>query len=144
MTCIAWDGTTLAADRRCCYGSMISEATKIHRVNGLLVGGSGDFPFILAMIEWIRDGRKLEAFPKHQSDKDDWQPILVIELEGITSIYERTPYPIRQEQKHVAIGSGREFARAAMYIGKTAREAVEVACALDSGCGNGIDTLTLA
>ena len=144
MTCIAWDGTTLAADRRCCYGNMINEVTKIYRVNGLLVGGSGDFPFILAMIEWIRDGRKPEAFPKHQSDKDDWQSILVIELNGAPSIYERTPYPIRQEQAHVAIGSGREVARAAMYLGKTAREAVEVACALDSSCGNGIDTLTLA
>ena len=37
----------------------------------------------------------------------------------------------------------RDFALAAMHLGKSAREAVEVACALDVFCGNGIDTLEL-
>lgn len=142
MTIIAWDGKTLAADRRACCGSMICEVTKIHRVGPLLVGGSGDLPFVLAMVEWIRRGRRPEDYPKHQSDKDDWQPVLVIECDGTPSIYERTPYPVRHLQRHTAIGSGREFARAAMHLGKTAVEAVEVAIALDHGCGNGIDVLT--
>jgi hypothetical protein len=30
-----------------------------------------------------------------------------------------------------------------MYLGFDAVKAVEVACALDNGCGNGIDALTL-
>ena len=76
-----------------------------------------------------------------QRDKDDWQPVLVIEADGTPSLYERTPHPIRYEQRHVAIGSGREYAIAAMYLGKNAVEAVDVACALDGGCGGGIDSL---
>lgn len=143
MTCIAWDGTTLAADRLAAYGGMTNEVTKIHRVNGVLVGGSGDLPFVLEMIEWVRAGRKPEDFPPAQRSKDDWQPLLVIEVDGTTSLYERTPYPVRNKNKHVAIGSGREFARAAMHLGRTAREAVEVACALSIECGGGIDVLSL-
>jgi hypothetical protein len=45
------------------------------------------------------------------------------------------------EDAHHAIGSGRDFAAAAMYLGKTAREAVEVAMALTGFCGHGVDTL---
>jgi ATP-dependent protease HslVU (ClpYQ) peptidase subunit len=42
----------------------------------------------------------------------------------------------------MAIGSGRNYAMAAMYLGKTAAEAVAVAAALDSSVGCGITTLT--
>jgi hypothetical protein len=109
----------------------------------VLVGGAGASSFIGSMIQWVRDGRVPADFPVAQKDKDDWQPFLVIEVDGSLSFYDRTCYPSRFEQKQYAIGSGRELARAAMYLGKTAFEAVEVACALDSACGNGIDTLEL-
>ena len=143
MTCIAWDGKTLAADKRCCSGTHINTVTKIFRVGELLVGGSGDLSFVLAVIEWVREGRQHDKYPTHQRDKDDWQPILVVEGDGTTSLYDRTPFAIRYEGPHTAIGSGRDYAYAAMHLGKSAREAVEVACALDSGCGNGIDVLEL-
>lgn len=143
MTCIAWDGKTLAADKRACYGVMICTVTKIERVNDLLVGAAGELTFCRQLIAWVRSGRDPKDFPAIQSSKDDWQPLLVIETDGTPSLYERSPYPIRYEQQHVAIGSGREFARAAMHLGCDARKAVEVACALDNGCGNGIDTLEL-
>ncbi len=143
MTVIAWDGKTLAADRRACVGGLINSLTKIHRIGDLLVGGSGDQDFVNVMLEWIRTGRDPATFPASQKDKDDWQHVLVVERDGTTSLYERTPHPIRFEQPHVAIGSGRDFARAAMHLGCTARAAVEVAIALDCGCGNGVDALDL-
>ena len=143
MTCIAWDGTTLAADKLASYGGTVTTVTKIHCINGLLVGGSGESSFIGAMLEWVRSGREPDKFPKSQSDKDDWQPLLVVELDGTTSLYERTQYPIRHEQRCIAIGSGREYAMAAMHLGCDAQQAVEVAIALDCNCGNGIDVLTL-
>lgn len=143
MTCIAWDGKTLAADKRCSQGGTVGVATKIYRINGLLIGGAGEVSFINEMIHWVKEGRDLAKFPASQRDKDDWQPILLIEGDGSASLYDRSPHPVRLEQKHIAIGSGCEFARAAMYLGKTAREAVEVAIALCTTCGNGIDTLEL-
>ena len=133
----------LAADKRASCGGHINVVTKIFRVGDILVGGSGDLSFVLAMIEWVREGRARDKYPEHQRDKDDWQPLLVIETDSTTSVYDRTPFPIRYEGLHTALGSGREYAYAAMYLGKTAHEAVQVACALDSGCGNGIDVLTL-
>lgn len=144
MTIICWDGKTLAADKRATYGGMICTVTKIQRAGDVLVGGSGEFPYVLAMIEWVRAGRVAADFPVDQRSKDDWQSILVIERDGTPSLYERTPYPVRYEQPFVAIGSGREYARAAMHLGCSATRAVEVAMALDSSCGNGIDTLELA
>lgn len=143
MTVIAWDGETLAADKRCCVGGLVRTVTKIHRVGDVLVGGSGDLAFVAQMVEWVRGGRKPEAYPADQRHKDDWQPCIVIEADGTPAIYERTPHPIRYEDRFCAIGSGRDYAMAAMHLGKTAREAVEVACALDAGCGNGVDELDL-
>lgn len=143
MTCIAWDGRTLAADRRATRGTVIAEVTKIFKVRDVLVGCSGDAQFHAALREWVRAERKPEEYPTHQRDKDDWQPMLVIESNGSISFYERSPYPIRFHDKHFAIGSGRDFALAAMHLGLSSEAAVGVACCLDSGCGNGIDTLTL-
>lgn len=141
---IAYDGTTLAADKLSLYGNVRNIVTKIHRMGtGELVGCAGELTFCLALIEWVRGGRKAADFPTRASDKDDWQPLLVIELDGTPSFYERTPYPIRNEQRCIAYGSGKEFAITAMHLGKTAREAVEVAIELDVMCGGGVDTLEL-
>lgn len=141
MTVVAWDGKTLAADKRACNGTLYRTVTKIFRVGQCLVGYAGDPAFGEAMRAWIAAGEKLKDFPDCQRDKDDWTGTLVIRPNGTIQKYERTPYPITFEDQHHAIGCGRDFALAAMYLGKTAREAVEVAIALDSGCGNGVDTL---
>lgn len=143
MTVIAWDGKTLAADRQASYGGMICTVTKIHRVGDLLVGGSGELPFVLEMVEWVRAGRIAADFPASQRSKEDWQSVLVVERDGSTSLYERTPYPVRYAQQAVVIGSGREFARAALHLGFDSVKAVETAIALSDGCGIGIDTLEL-
>lgn len=144
MTVIAWDGKHLAADKRGCSGTAIRTVTKIKKVDGVLVGLSGDYQWFGAMINWIDRGRKPEEYPLHQRDKDDWCPVLVIERDGTPSFYERSPFPIRIEDQFVAIGSGRDFAMAALHLGHTAVEAVDVACKLDSACGNGVDVLSLA
>lgn len=143
MTVIAFDGKTLAADKQASFGGLLRTVTKIHRIGSLLVGGSGEVAFIGNMLEWIRNGRDPATFPASQRDKDDWQPIMVVEPDGCMLIYERSPHPVRWQDRFGAIGSGRDYAMAAMHLGRSAAEAVGVACALDAGCGNGIDTLEL-
>lgn len=143
MTTIAWDGRTLAADKRAEYGGCIQVVTKIFRAGDCLVGGAGEASFILAMVEWVRAGRAAHEFPSSQRDKDDWQPVLVVEPNGLAMVYERTPHPIRWERPFGAVGSGKQFAMAAMHCGKTAQEAVAVASEFDCGTGNGVDVLSL-
>jgi ATP-dependent protease HslVU (ClpYQ) peptidase subunit len=143
MTVIAWDGYTLAADKRETNGSLIRTTTKIFRIHSCLVGYAGEATFGEQMIAWFQAGEKAEDFPKEQRDKDDWVPLLVIRENGKIHKYERTLYPLKYQDKQFAIGSGRDFALAAMACGKTASEAVEVASMFDSNCGDGVDTLRL-
>lgn len=142
MTCIVWDGKTLAADKRVSFGTSISTTTKIHRINGMLVGCAGGAAQGASCIQWVRDGMDRSQYPDAQ--KEDSCSLLIIHPDGAIHYYSKTPDPLAIECKTFAIGSGSEYADAALYLGKTAIEAVEVAIALDSGCGNGIDTLELA
>ncbi|MFA5898060.1 MAG: hypothetical protein WC829_02985 [Hyphomicrobium sp.] len=141
MSVIAWDGHTLAADKRVSFGTLIGTTTKIFRVGDALCATAGSAGGGEEMLVWFRDGAKASEFPASQRG-DDWAGLMVIRSGEILK-YEKSPYPIRLEDKAFAIGCGRDYAIAAMHLGHDARKAVEVAIALDSGCGNGIDTLTL-
>lgn len=94
------------------------------------------------MLAWVKAGYPPDKFPKLQEDKDDYSTFLVLDKDGIR-LYEYGPEPIRFEDKQYATGSGRDFALAAMYLGKTAKEAVEIASLFDTDCGNGVDVMTL-
>lgn len=142
MTTIAWDGKTLAADRRTSFGSRITTVTKAHRVNGHLVAGAGITAQINEMIVWFRDGANPATFPAAQRG-DDAVSLLVITPAREVHLYCNTPYPLVIEDKFTAIGSGSEFALAAMHCGKSAVEAVEVAAVFDSATGGGVNILHL-
>jgi 20S proteasome alpha/beta subunit len=143
MTCIAWDGKTLAADKRQSRGTLITTTSKIFRVGDALIGLSGESALNAQMLAWFRDGEKVDAFPAAQRDKEDWSAIIVVRADGTLHTYERSPYPSVIEDRRFAIGCGRDFALMAMHLGKSAREAVELTAMFDSGCGNGVDVLTL-
>lgn len=143
MTVIAWDGKTLAGDKRTNFGGLHGQTTKVHRIGACLVGCAGNAAHIAELLEWVRAGRIPADLPKAQSDPKECVTMLLIEPDGSVAHYESSPYPIRLANRQWAIGSGRDFALAAMHLGKSAAEAVEVANALDCSCGNGVDTLTL-
>lgn len=143
MTVIAWDGKTLAADRLVCFGGTRAHVTKIRRVGDLIIGGAGATELIYAMLDWFDKGADPKEFPTSQRERNNCPSILVVTRDAKILHYESTPDPIVIENKFWAIGSGSTFALAAMHLGRDSREAVEVACALDSNCGNGIDMLTL-
>lgn len=143
MTVIAWDGKTLAADKMFCHGVTFTKGTKIKKINGHLVFSSGDFDAIQSLFSWYERGAKPEEWPNHQKNEDRWVPLFVIKNDGVINVYNRDPYSWEIEDKIYAIGSGGDFALAAMTMGKTAYEAVELACSLTIDCGCGIDVLTL-
>lgn len=144
MTIIVWDGKTLSADKRSLNNGLCLTVTKIYRLKtGELFGMSGEMVFCSQVKEWVEAGCIVADFPTAQRDKDDWQPCLVVSRDGKGRVYERTPFPNTYDDNWCALGSGRDYAVAALHLGKTAKEAVEVACLFDCGCGNGIDTLEL-
>lgn len=140
MTCIAYDGKTLAADKMASCNGLARTVTKIRRIDELRVGVTGDFDLAAEGFAWIEAGRKPDAFPAAMRDKEIPLSLLVIE-DGLILKYERTPYPFKFEDKLFAMGSGRDYAMAAMYLGLSARKAVEVACEFETSCGLGVDEL---
>jgi lipopolysaccharide transport system ATP-binding protein len=108
-----------------------------------LLGLAGESGLGLPVVKWVMHGAIADQFPALQSSKDDWQPVLWIDLNGVIHIYERSPIPSIWEDGCCAIGSGREYAMAAMHLGCSAKEAVEVANALSCDCGRGVDVLDL-
>jgi 20S proteasome alpha/beta subunit len=144
MTVIAWDGKTLAADKLSTDGTSRRTVTKIHRLsNGAVLGACGDAGQCREMQAWYCNGAKPEELPPKQRDADTAAWLLVIEPGPRILYFQLGPYPILLEDKIFAMGSGREYAMAAMHLGKTAREACEVAIALSPECGQGVDELEL-
>lgn len=140
MTCIAWDGTTLAADKQSTFAGLPRTTTKIHRAkDGSLMGATGTTAVCVALRNWYDAGAIAADFP----DKDKDSSLLVVKPDGTTLLFGSNATPIHIEDAFYAMGSGRDFATAAMHLGKTAREAVEVACKFDVYCGRGVDELDL-
>jgi hypothetical protein len=95
------------------------------------------------MLAWVKSGCKPATFPESQRGTDDWVSVVVVRPGGLVDVYERSPYPFRVEDETYATGSGRDYAIAAMHLGKSAAQAVEIASLFDPACGNGVDTLEL-
>ena len=144
MTVIAWDGQILAADRLMIKHGTRFTVCKVSRFAGGLIAVAGSISSGMAMRAWICDGADPKTFPDCQKDKDDWADALVIRREDCSVwLYERTAYPYEFKDNRIAIGSGKDCALTAMFLGRNACEAVEIAQQFDSGCGGGVDWLTL-
>lgn len=140
MTVIVWDGTTLAADKRGMTGGLTYRVTKIMRQGDTLIGISGHLGHGLAVADWLAGGRDPAKYPAVEGD--DRSYVLVVHRDGLLERFEGSRYPIVVAERYHAIGGARDFAVAALYLGRNAHEAVAVACALSAECGDGIDTLT--
>src|SRR4051794_29428634 len=139
MTTIAWDGTSLAGDRRGNSAGMAYEMTKVRRAaDGRLLAFCGDIGVGVLMLDWLERGGPRPA----QQDTDRWVTLLEIDASGACWCHGRDAR-WQIEQPFFAVGSGRDFALAAMALGRSALEAVELAARFDTSTGNGIDVLRL-
>lgn len=143
MTTIAWDGRTLAADKQATSGGLIHTTTKIFEHRTGLYGITGHASHGLAVYRWIIETNSdPKSYPPNPSN-DEYGYLLHIDKKGKIWCYEGFPIPANMEDPFFAIGSGREYATAAMYCGKTAIEAVEIASKFNTGTGQGVDSFTL-
>jgi hypothetical protein len=143
MTVIAWDGRTLAADKRMLSGRTVGSTTKIFRIGAELVGFAGTPAGGQEMMRWYEDGAFKEKFPEKNRDPDRCITMVVIRKDGSIWEFQNSPDPFKHDDPFYAWGCGDEAALVAMACGKTAFEAVEMAARFNSGCGNGVDTLAL-
>jgi hypothetical protein len=142
MTVIAWDGHTLAADRMMDMHGGKFPVSKLRRLeDGSLMGGAGDIPRIYEMQRWIEDGSKAGALAPAVGEM--YARVLLVKPDGTAFTYANNEFPIHILREFTAIGSGQDYAIAAMFMGADARMAVSVASELCASCGMGIDTLEL-
>lgn len=140
MTIIAWDGKVLAADKKSTNHGFGSTVTKLFRVDdGGMAALCGDSSVALELLQWYRGNAVAKDFPAKA--RDDVSSLIVVGCDQKLRVYSAGPIPEYKEDKFIAFGSGRDYALAAMYLGKSAREAVDVACFFDDFCGNGIDAM---
>lgn len=141
MTTIAWDGKTLAADRRVSYGS-ISDAktTKIVKTKHGLCGTAGNTSLGSAFKRWFAQGEKGDPPPLEKNGEA--ATAFIIRSSGVRLHYDMYGWH-EVDPGRFAIGSGWELATGAMESGKSAVEAVQIAAKLDGCTSNEIDVLEL-
>lgn len=143
MTVIAWDGKTLAADKRCTFGWQIAAVSKLERHDGHLLCASGCTSMGQEVIAWFKAGAVAADWPAQNRDPDKGASLVVVRPDGTLWRYENGPHPYRVESVPVAFASGGEAAMGAMLAGADAVRAVEIASMVHAGCGNGVDSMTL-
>jgi len=131
MTTVAWDGKNVACDtlRTDGWGLKQYEPCKVMRGKDFLLGGAGDWPLILKYQRRVANMTAAEVielgYPDFKEKEND--PSLLLVIEG-GAYHHGTGVWMRIGLPFYAIGSGRDFAIMAMYLGKSAYEAVELTC----------------
>ena len=136
MTCIAWDGRTLAVDSQAsCDGrKKIVVKLLLPVQGGLAIAWCGDHEQGLALAQWYLDGAKPEVYPAFQT-KDAYTE-LVVAFDGRRCVhYEVLPIAQEVTEPFAAWGSGASIAIGAMAVGASARSAVAAACRFNIWCG---------
>lgn len=146
MTVIAWDGTTLAADKQNTASGYGMTSTKIFKVPAGLIGFAGNVPSAMRMIKWFKDGggpHTNEGYPPFENDRGAEALLITKDFRVLFYGENCNGYPEEIEENFIAMGSGRDYALATMHLGHNAVKAVEVACSLDVFCGKGIDCMQM-
>lgn len=145
MTTVAYSKKfgIMAADKLACIGdNKHGIVTKVFKIKGSLIGFSGASDVAVTILRWFERGCSEDDWPELQYDNRECS-VLVVSADNVVKMYERYPIPIIMEHDIHAIGSGQDFALAAMHLGHDPIKAIEVASALDCYTGNGVDAVYL-
>lgn len=144
MTTVAWDGKSLAADRRVtAAGTVVTEWTKVHkRSDGALIGVAGEMCTGSEFVRWFFTNDSEAPMPelKAKVSPDECAAIIIVDPDGEVRAYDRDGWHV-VESKRYAIGSGANLAQMAMRCGKSAARAVELAAEFDIYTGGEVDVV---
>lgn len=152
MTVIAWDGQTLAGDRRFARGQDIASCRKIFRITvsgndhpewqGALMGFAGNLDGGMEMVRWFEKcGMEPEKFPECQT-KEDYAIVMVVRKDKTIWLFEQTPSPAQVLDPFYAIGGGCHGAMCLMHTGMPSAIAIDIVSLYNNSCGGGIDQLS--
>jgi hypothetical protein len=141
---ISADGMSIAADGLSMngWGGVCGlHCKKITHDGGKVYAVSGVMALIEPLVEWYKAGHDPKNTPVCTSDSK-WS--LIVRDDGQWYLCTSdAPYPDVMELP-AAIGTGCDYALGAMYAGATTKEAVEIACRLDSRTGGTIQVVNIA
>jgi hypothetical protein len=137
MTTIAARASTgeVAGDSMVSGDDSFYLVTKIRMGENSIYGGCGDWDKLLKFYNSLESGADL--------DSDTDVTVLELRSDGIW-IYESTIIPAKIKNDFWAIGTGANFAIAAMHLGLTPAEAVKLACLYDTSSHEPIDVMSLS
>ncbi len=136
MSVVAWDGRTVAADRRVTENDVPHLCRKVFRTkHGEILAFVGGFDHGLSLVRWYKSGGNAAKFPKAR--KADSATLIVFSK---TRVYEfdGSPRAMPVSDKFMAWGSGKGPALGAMAMGADARRAVKIAGRYNVNCGMGV------
>lgn len=151
MTTIAYVGGIMAADTLMSRGREITTgAKKIFATGHYLIGFSGSYGVIPALLEFLKDGEgatdgDATLFHKVWADKPDFAEefcVLLVNRHGTVFYGGDTP-PVIVARPFEAIGTGAQFAIGSMAYGAGAKRAVKIAAGLDAFTGGEVISLSL-
>ncbi|MDO8705365.1 MAG: hypothetical protein Q7J84_10510 [Sulfuricaulis sp.] len=145
MTTIAWDGKTLAGDKKCELDGSCTRCVKVFKITcaphgtPALVGCAGASADCVAVVEWLKDTSKIKP------EVTSLSALFVVPTQrGAWAFWLAEALVMVPLCKGAfAIGSGGAHALGAMAAGKSARDAVMIASKLDRSTGLGVDVVKL-
>lgn len=152
MTTLVYRNGILAVDTRSTRGETMTpgHTTKIFRMpDGSVCGCSGDYCEATKFINWMRDlmTAVMDQRPADEINEiAEGEPplqesgVVHMRVDGEVMIYERGGSYI-MEAEFEAWGSGAEAAYGALYMGASAKTAVEIACKVDVYSGGDVRTM---
>lgn len=137
MTTIATDGKTIACDSYLTDHHTIGHVDKLFEVPGGWLGVAGAYSSAVRFVEWLRAEDK-------EADEPDLTDVSAILLAPTgVYMYEGCNTPYKLVGPFNAVGSGSQAALAAMHLGASPTEAVNVAAKVDPYTGGRITTVGL-
>lgn len=143
MTTIAYRDRQIASDGQATCGDRIDQLDmkKVRKINGCLVAGAGRLTSVLQFFEWFQEwsdaqlvqgeSPHVKVFVPEGLNDEDFSGLVVF-TDGVVFLYEggRNSYEVT-DRGYISIGSGSDYALAAMDAGASAEEAVKVAIKRD-------------
>lgn len=145
MTTIAFDGKTLCVDTLAVDGTGLpSQVTKLIVQRGFawaLAGDRAQSSRFQKAIGGLCLNAVLDAgYAAYKKDEDD--PNILIVACGGVAYKHMSGFFVPVRESFCATGSGRDFALAAMHLGKSAKEAVMIASLFDVYTNGKVDSIT--